>query len=58
MDKKQTTKERYDECMEGEVENDPVERLRFFLSIALVNQDWLDVELFLDDVKAAISEEQ
>jgi len=32
----------------GYKEPDPVERLRFFLSLALAPRDWIDVEPFLD----------
>ena len=35
---------RYNELMEGETEPDPVERLRFLLSLARKGQYWLDVE--------------
>lgn len=41
---------RYNKHMNGEVEPDPVERLRFFLSLALTGQNWFDVEKFLDDL--------
>jgi hypothetical protein len=37
----------------GEDEKDPLERLRFFCSLAMKGQDWLDVEPFFDDVKGA-----
>lgn len=36
----------------GDEEPDPLERLRFFCAQAMNGQDWLDVEKFLDDVKA------
>lgn len=36
---------------EGNEEPDPLERLRFFCSLAMKGQDWLDVEQFFDDVK-------
>jgi len=36
----------------GNEEPDPLERLRFFCSLAMDEQDWLDVEPFFDDVKA------
>jgi hypothetical protein len=36
----------------GREEPDPVERLRFFCSLAMNKQDWLDVEAFFDDVLA------
>ena len=43
--------DRYKSCVTGnEIEPNPVERLRFFLSMALTGQDWLDVEQFIDDV--------
>jgi len=42
--------ERYNRAMEGELEGQPVERLRFFLSLALTGQDWLDVEQFIDGI--------
>ena len=35
-------------------EPDPVERLRFFCSVAMRHQDWLDVEQFFDDVVSEI----
>lgn len=42
---------RYNEAVEdGWEEHDPIERLRYFLSLALKPQDWLDVEKFLDDL--------
>lgn len=46
-----TTLERFRECG-GNEEPDPVERLRFFCSLAMSGQDWLDVEAFFDDVLA------
>jgi hypothetical protein len=36
----------------GREEPDPVERLRFFCSLAMNKQNWLDVEAFFDDVLA------
>lgn len=33
-------------------EKSPLERLRFFLSLALKRQDWIDVEPFLDALAA------
>ena len=45
---------RYEEVMEDREEDDPVERLRFFCSLAMNCQDWLDVEPFFDDVIAAL----
>lgn len=38
---------------EGDKESDPLERLRFFCSLAMGKQDWLDVEKFFDDISAA-----
>lgn len=35
----------------GDEEKDPVERLRFFCSLAMNGQDWLDVEPFFDAIK-------
>ncbi len=49
---------RYNAAMEGCTEHNPVERLRFFLSIALTGQDWLDVERFIDDLKATSQPEK
>lgn len=45
-----TSKERFEELV-GSERLSPLERLRFFLSLALNNQDWLDVEQFLDDLE-------
>ena len=47
--------ERYNAAMEGELEGYPVERLRFFLSIALTGQDWIDVEQFIDGVSQQLA---
>ena len=49
----QTALEKFVECG-GWDEVDPVERLRFFCSLAMVGQDWLDVEQFIDDIKKAL----
>lgn len=43
-----TAKQRYDSAMEGSMEADPIERLRFYCSLAMSGQDWLDVEPFFD----------
>ena len=40
---------RFLECG-GDQEHDPVEQLRFFCSIAMKPQDWLDVEKLFDGV--------
>ena len=50
MEKKmKTAKERFLKHG-GDKEEDPIERLRFFLSLALNSQDWLDVESFIEDI--------
>ncbi len=55
---KQSAKQEYDKCMEGLIENDPIERLRFFLSIAIKQpQDWLDVEPFIDALSPPLAPE-
>jgi hypothetical protein len=41
---------KFKECG-GQDETDPVERLRFFCSLAMKGQDWLDVEPFFDAIK-------
>jgi hypothetical protein len=43
---------RYEKYMQTEDEMDAIERLRFFLSLSLSGQDWLDVEPFIDALKA------
>lgn len=43
--------QRYKECG-GDEESDPVERLRFYCSLAMSGQDWLDVEPFFDALVA------
>ena len=40
----------------GNEEPDPLERLRFFCSLAMKGQDWLDVEPFFDDVKTTLTD--
>lgn len=48
-----TAKQRYEENgINDEEEPDPVERLRFFCSLAMHGDDWLDVEPFFDAVIA------
>ena len=42
--------DRYLEFTADEPEADPIERLRFFLSLSLSGQDWIDVEQFIDAV--------
>lgn len=43
--------QRYKECG-GDGESDPLERLRFYCSLAMSGQDWLDVEPFFDALVA------
>ena len=50
---KKTALERFYEC-QGDEENDPLERLRFFCSLAMNGQDWIDVEPFFDDVQTML----
>lgn len=40
--------------LKGESEECPLERLRFFCSLSLSGDDWLDVEQFFDDVEKLI----
>lgn len=42
--------QRFVECG-GYEEEDPIERLRFFCSLSMSGQDWIDVEQFIDDIK-------
>jgi hypothetical protein len=42
-----TAYQQFTEC-EGAKEPDPIERLRFFCSLAMAGQDWLDAEPFFD----------
>ena len=51
-----TALEQYNADMECLGEHDPIERLRFFLSFALVGQDWIDVEQFIDGVSEQLAE--
>jgi hypothetical protein len=53
-----TTLEHYTSVMEGCEEHDPIERLRFFLSLALTGQDWIDVEQFIDGVSQQLAERE
>jgi hypothetical protein len=48
-----TAKERFHD-LGGDTENSPIERLRFFCSLAMNGKDWIDAELFIDDCAAAI----
>jgi hypothetical protein len=45
-----SAKQRYDELNASEDSLEPLERLRFFCSLAMSGQDWLDVEEFFDAV--------
>ena len=48
-----SAKESYDKaCIDGE-DKDPIERLRFYCSLAMTGQDWLDAEPFFDALKSA-----
>ena len=47
--KTQTAKEKFTK-FGGEEEQDDVERLRFFCSLSMQGQDWIDVEPFINDV--------
>ncbi len=47
-----TALQRYNEAMVDGDEPDPIERLRFFCSLAMSGQDWLDSEPFFDDTLA------
>ena len=47
-ERKPSAKERYDASECGTEETDPIERLRFFCSLAMNGRDWLDVEPFFD----------
>jgi hypothetical protein len=51
MGNEMTALSRYNANMEGEIEPEPVESLRFFLSLAITGQDWIDVEQFIDGVR-------
>ena len=51
-----TALERYNAAMTDDQEYAALERLRFFCSLAMNGQDWLDVEQFFDDVRRQINE--
>ena len=46
---KETALEQFRKC-NGCEEESPLERLRFFCSLAMNDQDWLDSECFFDDI--------
>lgn len=50
-----TALELYEQYMEDVIEENPIERLRFFLSLCLTGQDWLDVEPFIEEVVQQLS---
>ena len=52
VDAKANAKERYDRIMAECEEPDPIERLRFFCSLAMTGKNWIDVEEFFDDLVA------
>jgi hypothetical protein len=45
-----SAKQQYDASGCAEEEPDPIERLRFFCSLAMNGQDWIDVEPFFDAI--------
>ena len=49
-----SAQERYDELKAGEDAMDAVDRLRFFCSLAMNGQDWIDVEPYFDGVTAEL----
>ena len=51
LQQKETALEKYNALIGHLSEPDPIERLRFFLSLSLKGQDWLDVEKFIDDLQ-------
>ena len=52
VDAKANAKEKYDKFMAECEEPDPIERLRFFCSLAMGGKNWIDVEKFFDDLIA------
>ena len=48
---KETALQQYNALIGDLSDHDPIERLRFFLSLSLKGQDWLDVEKFIDDLQ-------
>lgn len=47
-----TALQRFKTLLLDEDQEPPIERLRFFCSLAMNGQDWLDVEPFLDAIAA------
>jgi hypothetical protein len=50
-----SAQERYDELKAGEDAMNAVDRLRFFCSLAMNGQDWIDVEPYFDGVTAELA---
>lgn len=48
-------KPKYDKHADDLVHEPPLERLRYYCSIALNHQDWLDIEELFDDVEAQLA---
>lgn len=46
----ESAKQRYERMTNGNIPENDIEALRFFLSLSLNSQDWLDVEPFIDAV--------
>lgn len=55
--KPETAKQRFDKFM-GNTQETPIERLRFFCSLTMNGQDWLDVEPFFDALAAPPADTQ
>jgi hypothetical protein len=53
-DTKPTAQQKYDEFMAGDSEKSALERLRFFCSLSMNGQDWLDVEKYFNDVESEL----
>ncbi|MBY4947046.1 hypothetical protein K6V92_10490 [Cupriavidus respiraculi] len=53
----ETAKQRYDESGCAQEETSPLDRLRFFCSLAMTCQDWLDAEPFFDALPEQPAEE-
>lgn len=51
-----SAKQRFDAAC-GADEADPIERLRFFCSLAMTGDDWIDVEPFFSDLVQAKAEQ-
>ena len=54
QDNPESAMSRYLRYMEGVKEPDPVERLRFFCSIAMNGRDWIDSEQFFADLAPVV----